>query len=142
MAKKKRLESKAPVLTRGQLSRAAREKQRIRNLYTAAVAVGTIVVLILAYAVIDNYVLRPNAEVAKVGNVTITRDTYNKVRRYNLYNTLLNTAYYQSLTGQTSLGSTGTVEELQAQLQGVNGSSTLDADTVNALVDAEVLRQK
>ena len=38
MAKKKKLQSTAPVVTRGQLSRAAKEQQRIRNLYTAGMA--------------------------------------------------------------------------------------------------------
>jgi hypothetical protein len=141
MAKKKKLQSQAPVMTRGQLSRAAREKRRIRNLYTAAIAVGTVVVLVLGYALINTYVIRPNAEVAKVGDVTITRDTYNKLRRYNLYSAVRNAAFYQQI-GQASLGGQGSVEELQTQLRNVNNEPVLDADTVNQLVDGEVLRQK
>ena len=143
MAKKKKLQSQAPVLTRGQLSRAAREKRRIRNLYTAAIGVGALIVLVLGYALISTFIIRPNAEVAKVGDVTITRDTYNKLRRYNLYTAINNTAFFQQQTGQTSIGSgTGTVEELVAQLQAVNTEPILDADTVNQLVDGEVLRQQ
>jgi hypothetical protein len=145
MAKKKKLQSTAPVMTRGQLSRAAREKKRIRNLYTAAIAVGTIIVLVIGYAVINTYILRPNAEVAKVGDVTITRDTYNKLRRYNLYTTINNTDFFQQQTGQTTIGSgTGTVPELQVQLRNVNNESPigLDPDTINQLVDSEVLRQQ
>ncbi|HKP52438.1 MAG TPA: peptidylprolyl isomerase [Chloroflexia bacterium] len=143
MAKKKKLQSTAPVMTRGQLSRAAREKRRIRNLYTAAIAVGTIVVLVIGYAVINTFILRPNAEVAKVGDVTITRDTYNKIRRYNLYTSINNTAFFQEQTGQTTIGTgTGTVEELMTQLRNANNDPILDADTINQLVDNEVLRQQ
>jgi hypothetical protein len=142
MAKKKKLQSQAPVMTRGQLSRAAREKRRVRNLYTAAIAVGTIIVLVLGYALINTYIIRPNAEVAKVGDVTITRDTYNKLRRYNLYSSVRNSAFYQQQFGDTSVGGLGSVTELQAQLRNANNETVLDADTVNQLVDGEVLRQK
>ena len=46
MANKKKAQSSAPVpLTRGQLSRAERERQRIRNLYTAAIALGMMLLL-------------------------------------------------------------------------------------------------
>lgn len=142
--KKKKLQSQAPVMTRGQLSRAAREKRRIRNLYTVAIAVGTVVVLLIGYALINTYIIRPNAEVAKVGDVTITRDTYNKLRRYNLYNSINTSAFYQQQGLSGSISGVGTVEELQALLRNVNNEneSVFDADTVNQLVDGEVLRQQ
>src|SRR5437868_14886330 len=86
MAKKKKLESKAPVpMTRGQLSRAQREQQRIRNLYTAGIVLGTVVMLVLAFAVVSTFIIKPNAEVASVNGVKINRATYDKLRRWNLY---------------------------------------------------------
>jgi parvulin-like peptidyl-prolyl isomerase len=144
MAKKKKLASQAPVhMTRGQISRREREKQRIRNLYTAAFAVGTLVVLVLGWAVMNTFVLRPNAQVAKVGDVTINRAEYNKARRYNLYQQIQNAAIMQSLGAQGAALQPGesNLADLQRALQNVETESTLDADTVNQLIDGEVLRQ-
>jgi parvulin-like peptidyl-prolyl isomerase len=142
MAKKKKLASKAPVpLTRGQLSRRAREQRRIRNLYTVAVAVGTVVVLVLGWAVVNTYLLRPNAEVAKVGDVTINRDAYNKFRRYNLYQQIQNAALMQGLDLQGSSVQPSNIADLQRAMQNVDNETTFDADTVNQMVDNELLRQ-
>ena len=83
MAKKKKLESKAPVpLTRGQLSRAQREQQRIRNLYTIGIGLGVMVVLLLGFAVISTFIIQPNAEVASVNGAKINRAAYNKLARF------------------------------------------------------------
>jgi hypothetical protein len=140
MAKKKKLESKAPVpLTRGQLSRAQREQRQIRNLYTAGIAIATLVALVIGYAAISTYVLRPNAQVAKVGETTINRATYNKMRRWNVYQNIQTAAFQQQFGGSgTSLSSP---DVLQAQLVGVE-DEPLDTDTVNQLINDEVLRQK
>jgi hypothetical protein len=144
MAKKKKLASQAPVpLTRGQLSRRAREKQRIRNLYTAAMAVGTIVVLLIGWSIINTFVLRPNAEVAKVGDVTINREAYNKFRRYSLYQQIQNAKIMESLGSQGAALQPGSsnLADLQLALRNVDNEATLDAETVNQMVDYELLRQ-
>src|SRR5947208_9957489 len=84
MAKKK-LQPTAPVLTRGQLSRAERERRQIRNLYTAVIGVVSLVVLIILFAVVQSFIIRPNETIASVNNVNITRATYLKLRRYNVF---------------------------------------------------------
>lgn len=132
MAKKKQ-QPTAPVLTRGQLSRRAREQQQIRNLYTAIVGVGTLVVLILLFAVVSTYILKPNEEVASVNGVKITRSTYDKLRRYNVYQDQRLQALQGSGSSLTSASTT--------TLQDVDKETTLDATTVNQLVDSELLRQ-
>jgi parvulin-like peptidyl-prolyl isomerase len=144
MSKKKKLVSQAPVpLTRGQLSRRAREQQRIRNLYTAGIAAAVLVTLILGFAVINTFVLRPNAQVAKVGDTTITRSDYNKFRRYNLYQQIQNAAILQDIGAQqgASAPGQGNLLDLQRAMANVENEATLDADTVNQMIDNEVLRQ-
>jgi parvulin-like peptidyl-prolyl isomerase len=144
MAKKKKLESKAPVpLTRGQLSRAQREQQRIRNLYTLGFVLGAFVVLVLAFAVVSTFIIKPNSEVASVNGVKINRATYDKLRRWNLFQQVQQQAIQDQLTQQTG----GTVSDASAltalvqQLKNVDSESTLDPSTIQALVDDEVLRQ-
>ena len=131
MAKKK-LQPTAPVMTRGQLSRAERERRQIRNVYTAVIGVISLVVLIILFAVVQTFILRPNETVASVNNVNITRATYQKLRRYNVFNTQAQ----QALLGQTTLDSAS-----QASLAAVDNETTLDETTVNQLIDSEVVRQ-
>jgi parvulin-like peptidyl-prolyl isomerase len=144
MSKKKKLVSQAPVpLTRGQLSRRAREQQRIRNLYTAGISAAVLVTLILGFAVINTFVLRPNAQVAKVGDTTITRADYNKFRRYNLYQQIQNAAILQQIGAQQGASAPGesNLLDLQRAMANVDNEVALDAETVNQMIDNEVLRQ-
>lgn len=143
MAKKKKLQSQAPVpLTRGQLSRAQQEQRRIRNLYAAAIAVGTLVVLVVALAVVSTFILRPNQTVGTVRlieHTNINRATYDKARRYSLWQTMQQNA----LTRQLSQSGTA-LEETQAeqqQFRNVSNETSLDEQTVVGLVNAEILRQ-
>ncbi|MDQ3707002.1 MAG: peptidylprolyl isomerase [Chloroflexota bacterium] len=143
MAKKKKLQSQAPVpLTRGQLSRAQREQRRIRNLYAAAVVVGTLVVLVIGLAVITTFILRPNQTVGRVTLIeerTINRATYDKLRRYNLWQTMQQNALNRQIS-QSTTAAEDTLNE-QRQLRNVSNETALDEQTVVSLVNAEVLRQ-
>ncbi|HST04605.1 MAG TPA: peptidylprolyl isomerase [Chloroflexia bacterium] len=142
MAKKKKLQSTAPVPTRGQLSRAAQEQQKIRNLYTAGIAIGALVVLVLGFAAAFTYVIQPNQEVAKVNDTSINRATYNKLRRWNLYQQLQQDAFTAQLGAQSgSAADTTTITSDQAALKGVDKETQLDPTTIQTLVDNEVLRQ-
>lgn len=141
MAKKKKLESKAPVpLTRGQLSRHHQEQKRIRNLYTAGIALGTLMALLLGLAALSTFVLRPNEEVARVNDTSINRATYNKMRRWSIFQNMQNQAIQEQFGGQ--VGGAGSMEALQLQLRNVEEETTLDPEIVGTLVDAEVLRQQ
>lgn len=144
MAKKKKIVAQAPVpMTRGQIVRAQQEQKKIRNLYTSAIAVGAVVLLVLAFAVISTFILRPNTEVARVNGTVINRATYEKLRRYSLYQTAQNQAIQQQVSGATGSGTSG-LDAMQAsidQLQGISNEQTPDEATVSQLVDSEVLRQ-
>src|SRR5919204_3835092 len=134
MAKKKRLQPTAPPMTRGQLSRAARERQQLRNLYTAVIGIITLSVLVIGFSVFSAFVLKPNEEVAKVNGETITRGTYNKQRRWDLYE--------QNASNQIlNSGQTQQTVDLSTQLRAVD-NEPLDGTTLGQLVDNTVLRQK
>jgi parvulin-like peptidyl-prolyl isomerase len=141
MANKKKAQSSAPVpLTRGQLSRAERERQRIRNLYTAAIALGMMLLLILGFAVVFTFIIRPNQEVANVNGKSINRATYNALRRYQLFQQIQQAAFQESLQSQSGTSvTTSQVPGLQLQLQSVE-SEPIDSEAVKSLVDNEVLR--
>ncbi len=125
-------------MTRGQLSRAERERRRIRNLYAAAAGLATFVVLLFGLSAFTTFVLRPNAEVARVNDKVITRATYNKLRRWSVYQQIQN----QGLLGQFGQATSAEqTNQLVQQLRNVDREDTLDATVVNQLIDDEVLRQ-
>ncbi|HET6262400.1 MAG TPA: peptidylprolyl isomerase, partial [Chloroflexia bacterium] len=143
MAKKKKNQSIAPVpLTRGQLSRAQQEQRKIRNLYATAVAVGTVVVLVIALAAISTYIIRPNQVIGSVTYVeqrNITRASYDKVRRYNLWQQMQQNALQRQFSQSTT--ALQDTQNEQLQFRNVSNEQTLDEQTVVGLVNAEVLRQ-
>ncbi|MGA7730585.1 MAG: peptidylprolyl isomerase [Chloroflexia bacterium] len=141
MPKKKKLQSTAPVMTRGQLSKAAQEAQRIRNLYTAGIALSVVIVLVLGFAVVFTFLIRPNQEVANVNGTSINRDTYNKLRRWNIYQQIQQQVFQQQLSGSGVVDPT-TIQTLQTQLRNAETEGTLDSQVLQALIDTEVLRQK
>ncbi len=148
MAKKKKLQSTAPVpLTRGQLSRAQKEQQQIRNLYTAGAVLGILIVLLLAFAAISTFIIKPNQTVGTVNGVNINRATYDKLRSWNLYQQIEQTAIQQQLSSQSGGGATSSTSSTdlatyQQQLKNVGNESPLNATTISSLVNDEVLRQK
>lgn len=79
--------SKAPKpvtkqLTRPQLSRRAKEERASRILIISAAAVLGLVVLVLGYGLLNEYVLKPNRPVAKVAGVPIRVGDYQKLVQY------------------------------------------------------------
>ncbi|MEO5951333.1 MAG: peptidylprolyl isomerase [Chloroflexia bacterium] len=141
MPKKKKQQSTAPVMTRGQQSKAAQEAQRIRNLYTAGIGLGVLVLLVLGFAVFFTYVAKPNSEVAKVNNVSINRATYDKLRKWGLYQQIQQQVFQSQVSG-SSTSADSTITGLQTQLQNVDNESTLDTTVLQTLIDNEVVRQK
>jgi hypothetical protein len=128
-------------MTRGQLSRAERERQQIRNLYTVGFAVITLVVLILGFAVISTLVLQPNQTVASVqyqgqNKVDVNRATYNKLRRWNIWQEAQFNLQFSGSGAGASDPST-----VIAQLRNVENEPPSDNQTISQLIDGEVLRQ-
>ncbi len=124
-------------LTRGQLSRVQQEQKKIRNLYAVAVAIGTLVVLVVGLAVVTTFLIRPNTQVARVNDTSISRATYEKLRRYSVYQTLQNNLLQQQYSGSSSQVSDADL----VALRNVADESNLDEATVSQLINDELLRQ-
>lgn len=109
-------------------------------LYRVMAGVAAVIVLVLAYAVFATYVQRPNEELAKVGNVSITRSSYEKLRRYDLFQQLRTSQFLQT-QGASSTSGIQSPDVLQQQLNTVS-TDPVDSSTVYQMVDNEVLKQK
>ncbi len=147
MAKKKRLQSVTPpaqrAMTKRQLTRFQREQQaqrRIVILLSAALAVCLLVLLIPIYI---NLVVNPNRTVATVEGQNLNRATYDKQRRWDLYQQVQQDAFYYQYqqqagqTGQTAPGPFNQSQQYKDDLQNLNTVSTapLDPTSLGNLVD-------
>ena len=79
MAKKDVQSSREP--TRRQVARSRKEREQLRLLYMGLGGVGILVLLVLAYGLIQNFVIEPNSPVVVVnGEEIITRDYQDRVQ--------------------------------------------------------------
>ena len=54
-----------------------------------------VAVLILGYGAFATFVQHPNEQLAKVANVSITRSQYEKLRRYDLFQQMRTSQFFQ-----------------------------------------------
>jgi parvulin-like peptidyl-prolyl isomerase len=147
MAKKKRLQSVTPpaqrAMTKRQLTRYQREQQAIRRvivLISAALAVCLLVLLIPIYI---NLIVNPNRTVATVEGQNLNRATYDKQRRWDLYQQILQADYYSQFSQQqgqapANFSQSQQYKDLLQQLKTVS-DSPLDPDSLGNLVDNSLI---
>lgn len=101
-------------LTKRQLALSRREKERLRLIYMGLGGVAALILIVLAFGLIQTFVLEPNSPVASVNGVEIkTRDYQNRVR-YERF--LLDDQYQELIKQQATLQEPG--NEQLAQLLG------------------------
>jgi parvulin-like peptidyl-prolyl cis-trans isomerase-like protein len=130
-------------MTRGQLSRHQRELQQTRRFYMVMAGVGVLIVLVLLTALVSQYVIRPNIEVGKVNDQTITRAMYNKYRAWQIFNQLRVLQFYSQQGDPTQAQQyTSQITSYQNELQNLDNWPTIDATTLQQLADNLLLEQK
>ncbi len=98
MAKNKQLTEKK--LTRRQRSRREKDTQVKRTLLWSAAAVGGLIVLILGYGLLNEYVIKARKPVAEVGDAVITTKAYQSRLKYQRAMAQLQLNQYQTYLSQ------------------------------------------
>ncbi len=98
MAKNKKPTEKK--LTRRQRSRRDKDAQVKRTLIWIAVAVGALIVLIIGYGLLNEYVIKARTPVAKVGDTTITTKEFQSRLNYQRTMAQLQLSQYQTYLSQ------------------------------------------
>lgn len=132
-------------LTRKQLSRRAKDEQTRRYLLYGTGLVMGLVILVLAYGLLDQYYLQPRRPMASVNDTTISRMTYNKrlVYREWDYN-----QYLQQLAQQRAQYASDPDQAFLVQLIDQQVSSlqsqivSLPSTTLDELIDEIIVRQE
>ena len=145
MAKKVQPEA----LTKKQIARSQKVRRRERNTLIGIVSVIVLVVGVLLYGAVNEYVLKPNAPIATVDGVDIPTRLYQKYWQYIQFNTLSSYQQYQSELDRLNALPEPTdmdaiyiqyyqqlVQQLQSQLQ------NLDMAVLDNLIGDELVRQE
>src|SRR5690606_30711223 len=81
----KRPTSDKPRLTRRQMSRARQEARIRRWLTIGTIAVAVLVVGVLAYALINEYIIKPNRVIVSVNGDEMTANVFEERVKFNYY---------------------------------------------------------
>lgn len=139
MAKKVIETTRTP--TRKQIARSRREREQLRLIYMGLGFIGLLILIVLAFGIIQTYVIEPNRPVAIVNNTEITTAAYQDRVRYERY--LLQNQYQQILQQQSALAQPGNeqlaqflgpqYEQMAAQV--AQQLQTVEVETVDRMVE-------
>lgn len=136
-------------LTKKQITKSARVRRRERNTIIGLTLVAVLVVGVLVYGAVYEYLVKPNSPIATVDGVPISTRLYQKYWRYVHANTSASLSEYQAeldrLNAKTEKDDTDTlfiqyyqqmVQQFKSQLM------NLDMAVLDSLIDDELVRQE
>ncbi|MGH2533912.1 MAG: peptidylprolyl isomerase [Thermomicrobiales bacterium] len=108
-------------------------------LYISIAAAGSLVVLILAYAAINEYFIKPRHVVASIDGTEVRRRDYWKVRSYDLINQASQYQQFAAFSqGQQQTQYQALAQQAISELDDVWGSTEIDDTTLSRMVDDHV----
>ncbi len=132
-----------PELTRKQIAVGRRQREQARRIKIFTGAVLALALVVIAVGLVDQFVLRPNAAIAKVGDVSIrTRDFWHRVQleRNNLEGQLEQyrrlDAQFASDSGQSLFASQ--ISQLESLLA---NQESFSLQILDRMIDEEVIRK-
>ncbi len=147
MAKK----SKERKLTRRQLARRERDQQLQRILIWSAVSVAVLVVAVLGYGVVTEFVIKPQKPVARVGDAVITTRAFQARLRYERMMARLEIARYRQQLDQLDPKDeqlSGLVAQLQATIASMenqlspNLAEVFGGQVLDRMIEEELVLQE
>jgi parvulin-like peptidyl-prolyl isomerase len=135
---------KSQLVTKKHLARQQRERLQNRYILIASIAVIVIVVGLIGYGIVQQYILTPIQPVAKVGSNAITTRQFQTFARYERVQWIQQYQYYQQLqslfgSDQSSLGY---IQQLMAQIDSQLDPTTLGQNTIDYLVANQIIQQE
>lgn len=135
---------KSQVVTKKHLARQQRE--RIQNRYILSVSIGIIVIVIglISYGVVQQYVIQPQQPVAKVADNSITTKQFQTYARYERLQYIQQYQQYQQFaqlfgSDQSSLSY---IQQYLAQIQYQLEPTTLGQSALDYLVANQLIQQE
>lgn len=138
----KKTETSRKVTTKKHIARQEREQKQIKTIVLISGVIVAVAFVILAYALINTFLVKPNRVVASVGDTKITVSKFDKEVRYarlNLINSASQYADYAQMFGEMGSSFLTSAQNMVAQLDNTNqiGQTTIDRLIDDVLIQEE-----
>jgi len=130
------------LVTRKHVARKEREEKQIKSALIATGVVIGLALLLLAYVLLDSYIVQPNRVVARVGDAEIKAGDFEAnvtYSRLNMLSTANNYAYYAQLFGDSGSQFKSAGIELVAQL---NDTELMGENVLNQMIDDQLISEE
>ncbi len=132
--------------TKKQIAMGRKEARQNRIILISVILLVTLVVLILAFGLIQELLLKPSQPVAEVNGVKIPADEYQDLVTYTRYNQYVNISNLQNAIDELQTSPEGNefiitfYEQQLSQLQ--SSLALLPQDTLDEMIDDELIREE
>jgi len=130
------------LVTRKHVARKEREAKQIKSALIATGVIIGLALILLAYALVDSFIVQPNIAVARVGDAEIKAGDFKSnviYSRLNMLSTANNYAYYAQLFGDSGSQFKSAGIELVAQL---NNTELMGENVLNQMIDDQLIREE
>ncbi|MEN6556015.1 MAG: peptidylprolyl isomerase [Anaerolineaceae bacterium] len=130
------------VVTKKHLAKQERERRETRTILIATLAIAAIVVGLLGYVLVDNYIVKPSTVLATVGEQKITVRDFQpvvKFTRLNMLNQASNYYYYYQMLGSYGSSFLTTAQNLITSL---NSPSVIGEQVLNTMIEDILIEEE
>lgn len=136
--------TQTPIVTKKHLARVERERRQNRMILGASIAIIVLVVGLLSYGSIQQYILQPRQPVARVGDDSITTHEFQAYARYLRFQYIQQYSQYASFAqmfGTTSEETQSYLSQYWSQISYQLESNTLGQNVLDQVINFSLAKQ-
>ncbi len=135
---------KSQIVTKKHLARQQRERLQNRYILIASIAVIVLVVGLIGYGIVQQYIIQPNQPVAKVGNQVITTKQFQTFARYERVQWIRQYQNYQQLAQYfgSDQSTMSYIQQLMSQIDYQLQPTNVGQNAVDYLVANQIIQKE
>lgn len=133
---------KRKITTKKHLAREQREAKQTRLILLIAIIVGTIILGLLAYGIIDQTIIRPRTPVAQVGDTTITSREFRSYVQYTRVQVLNQAFQYYTFYQQFGEFGESFLQRAQSLIMELNQPVSFGRTILDEMVDNLIIKDE
>ncbi|HOE35034.1 MAG: hypothetical protein GX415_00305 [Chloroflexi bacterium] len=129
-------------VTKKHLAKQERERRETRAILIGTLSIAAIVIGLLGYVLVDNYIVKPSTVLATVGDKKITVRDYQPVVKYtrlNMLNQASNYYYYYQMLGSYGSNFLTTAQNLVTSL---NSPAVIGEQVLNTMIEDILIEEE
>lgn len=124
------------TVTKKHLARKQKEERQVKTALTITGIIIAIVLFLLAYVLIDNYIVKPNTVVARVGETEIKAKQFQSNTKYSRLNMINQANQYVSYFGEYG------IEAARNMVLQLSDPTVVGETVLNQLIDEVIIREE